>query len=352
MRCCLVGSAPCASSVPLGGAVALAARRQRGRIPWALACLAAAGFMCGTASAQSTARARATTYSGASSSARQAALPQVPRYKVDDRGDLVPDIRADAAIIYSPATGRILWEEKAFDQHAIASITKVMTALCFLEGRPDLDRTVTILRSDTRGASTTYLRSGQRVSFSDLMHLLLVGSDNAAARVLARNSPLGAAGFVSRMNEKAAELGLTSTAYADPSGLLARNVSSAYDMARLIAHAAGDDYLSGIMRQAEFTYQVNGRSRTIRNTNQLVGSPDIEVLGGKTGFISKAGYCLATLLRLPEVNETVAVVVLGARSNAARFWETRHLFNWLMARLPVFATGRPPLGPTSPPHLQ
>ena len=54
-------------------------------------------------------------------------------------------------------------------------------------------------------------------------------------------------------------------------------------------------------------------------------------MGGKTGFISKAGYCLATLLRLPQGNQ-VAVVVLGASSNPGRFWETRHLFNWLSTK--------------------
>ena len=51
--------------------------------------------------------------------------------------------------------------------------------------------------------------------------------------------------------------------------------------------------------------------------------------GGKTGFISRSGYCLATLLRLPQTGQQVAVVVLGAQSNAGRFWETRHLFNWM-----------------------
>jgi D-alanyl-D-alanine carboxypeptidase len=55
------------------------------------------------------------------------------------------------------------------------------------------------------------------------------------------------------------------------------------------------------------------------------------VRGGKTGFISKAGYCLATLLKLPQ-GDQVAVVVMGAQSNASRFWETRHLFNWLSTR--------------------
>ena len=59
---------------------------------------------------------------------------------------------------------------------------------------------------------------------------------------------------------------------------------------------------------------------------------DIDVLGGKTGFISRSGYCLASLLRLPQTGQQVAVVVLGAKSNASRFWETRHLFNWLAGR--------------------
>ena len=62
---------------------------------------------------------------------------------------------------------------------------------------------------------------------------------------------------------------------------------------------------------------------------EAFGWPLKITLGGKTGFISKAGYCLATLLRLPQSNHQVAVVVLGAGSNNGRFWETRHLFNWL-----------------------
>jgi D-alanyl-D-alanine carboxypeptidase len=63
-----------------------------------------------------------------------------------------------------------------------------------------------------------------------------------------------------------------------------------------------------------------------------VKTGDIDVLGGKTGFISRSGYCLASLLRLPQTGQQVAVVVLGAKSNASRFWETRHLFNWLSSR--------------------
>jgi D-alanyl-D-alanine carboxypeptidase len=57
----------------------------------------------------------------------------------------------------------------------------------------------------------------------------------------------------------------------------------------------------------------------------------MDVLGGKTGFIAKAGYCFATLLRMPQ-GPNVAVVVLGAANSTIRFWEARHLFNWVVGR--------------------
>jgi D-alanyl-D-alanine endopeptidase (penicillin-binding protein 7) len=249
-----------------------------------------------------------------------------PRYKFDENGALVPDVRAEAAIIFSPETGRVLWEEHAQDQRSIASITKVMTALVFLEGDPDLDEVVTITRQDTRGASTTFLRVNEKVSVRNLLHLTLIASDNAAARVLARVAPGGAAPFIQRMTEKAIELGLERTSFTDPSGLDEGNVSSAYDLSRLIVFAAGDERVAGIMQKAEYSFRTSRRPVTIRNTNKLVGV--LDVVGGKTGFIRASGHCLATLVRLPQ-GQSVAIVVLGARSNVGRFWETRHLFNWL-----------------------
>jgi D-alanyl-D-alanine endopeptidase (penicillin-binding protein 7) len=257
---------------------------------------------------------------------------QEPRFKLDEMGIQVPDLRAEAAIIYNPETGKVLWEQNSQDQRSIASITKVMTAAVFLEDDPDLTRDVVVQRPDVYRASTTYLRAGYKVTTGDLLHLLLIASDNAAARALARVSPHGSKGFITRMNAKAEELGLTSTHYADPSGLLSDNVSSAYDMARLIAHVSSDDRIASIMQKQQHTVQAGRRSISIRSTNQLVREGDVDVLGGKTGFIRKAGYCLATLLRLPQGGPQVAVVVLGAKSNAGRFWETRHLFNWLAGK--------------------
>jgi serine-type D-Ala-D-Ala endopeptidase (penicillin-binding protein 7) len=272
------------------------------------------------------ARARAAAW------ARELTVLAQPRFKTDADGSVVPDIRAEAAIIYDPATGKVLWEERAFDKRSIASITKVMTAVCLLEDGPDLAEVVTVDRSDTTGASVTHLRANEHVTIQDLLHLLLIASDNAAARTLARTSPRGAQGFVARMNETAGELGLGNTHYVDSSGLSPENVSSAFDMARLISYAAGDELIAGIMRTPEYSFRTDRRALTIRSTNELLRSRDLDVRGGKTGFTNQSGYCLASLLRLPGLNQTVAVVVLGARSNAGRFWETRHLLNWISSR--------------------
>lgn len=284
-------------------------------------------------------------YSSRASKARAAALAKarvaarvrvarstaVPRFKTDANGAVVPDLHAAAAIIYDPENHQVIWEENSHDQRSIASITKVMTAVVLVESDPEMDRVVTMERSDTYAASITHLRPGYQVTVRDLLHLLLISSDNAAARALARTSPWGPAGFVARMNEKAVELGLQNTSYADPSGLDADNVSSAYDMARLIAYAASDDRISEVMRKPEATVTLSKRRVVIHSTDQLLQRADMggNVLGAKTGFIVRAGYCLATLLKLPQVNQPVAVVVLGARSNAARFAEVRNLFAWL-----------------------
>ena len=295
--------------------------------------------------------AKKTTYSANSSAARRARLARAraaarareqarlravqeamtPRFKTDATGATVPDIRAAAAIIFNPQTGQVLWEENAQDKRSIASITKVMTAIVFLETNPDLTQQITIERGDVYAASTTYLRRNERVTLGNLLHLTLIASDNAAARALARVSYGNTAAFVERMNQKAIDLGLQSTSFADPSGLNPENISSAYDLARLVSLAAADERIAPIMRTAEYKISTSRRTITIHNTNRLVTGGEVDVMGGKTGFITKAGYCLATLLRLPQGNQ-VAVVVLGANSNTGRFWETRHLFNWFSTK--------------------
>jgi D-alanyl-D-alanine endopeptidase (penicillin-binding protein 7) len=279
------------------------------------------------ARARAAARAREAARVRAAAAALKEAM--TPRFRTDENGEQVPDLRAAAAIAFNPETGEVVWQENGTEKRPIASITKVMTALVFLEDNPDLTREITVERGDVYAASTTYLRANERVTLNDLLHLALIPSDNAAARALARLSHGGTASFVERMNEKAIELGLESTSFADPSGLNANNVSSAYDLSKLISYASADERIASIMRMQHYTVTTSRRTVRINNTNKLLGGEGVDVMAGKTGFISKAGYCLATMLRLPQSQQTVAVVVLGAKSNTGRFWETRHLFNWL-----------------------
>jgi D-alanyl-D-alanine endopeptidase (penicillin-binding protein 7) len=228
-------------------------------------------------------------------------------------------------VVMDPATSTILYQEHAYDQRAIASITKVMTALVFLDMGPDLLETVTVTRADTLRASTTKLRVNDRVTVDDLLHLMLIASDNVAARVLAR---LGGVDFIERMNAKAQTLGLWQTTYADSSGLLADNQSTAYDMARLMTIAAQDAYLTNIMQTATYTVRTPKRLIAFHSTDHLLTSDDVQITAAKTGYIGSSGYCFAALLHLPG-HAPMAIVVLGARSNPDRFDKAHQLLHLL-----------------------
>ena len=252
-----------------------------------------------------------------------------PAPRVLSLGDLRPPrrIRSAAAMIYNPATDEVLWASNPLEPRPIASITKVMTALVLLDYERGLALDVVVSGRDVRRASTTHVRRRERVTLDDLLHLALVASDNAAARAIARASPWGTRGFVDRMNRKAEELGLESTRFVDPSGLDERNVSSPYDVARLIATAMAEPALARILAKPSYRFRTSRRRVAVRNTNRLVRDGAV-VRGGKTGYISEAGYCLATIAESPS-GVPLAVVVLGARSNTERFAEVRRLVDWV-----------------------
>jgi len=329
----LLGVAVC---LPVSTVSAEAAAQRKPAVSRRAAPKPRAAYSAVTSNARKTRLARARASVRAREQARLQGLRSLqeamtPRFKTDADGQVVPDVRAAAAIIFNPVTGQVLYEQNSQDKRSIASITKVMTALVYLEDNPDLASDVAVERSDVYAASTTYLKANDRIAASELLHLLLIASDNGAARALARTSHGGTASFVERMNEKAIELGLQNTSFADPSGLNPNNMSSAFDLSHLITFAASDERIASIMRTPTYTVATSRRMIPIHSTNRLVMNGDVEVMGAKTGFISKSGYCLATLLRLPQGNP-IAVVVLGAGSNNGRFWETRHLFSWLNAK--------------------
>jgi len=223
---------------------------------------------------------------------------------------------ARSAVVLDPATGKVLYEKNAERSVPIASLTKLMTALVFLEQKPELERQVEVTLAEIRGGGHTQLRNREMVSLRDLLHMSLMCSDNVATRVLARESGLAHEDFLARMNQHSLELGLTQTRFVEFTGLDNRNVSTATDVARLLQAAASNDMVREITTTPSYEFRTKRRAHLIGNTNRLLYGR-YEVLGGKTGFISDAGYCLATWIRT-QGREMIAVV-LGAPTNATRF---------------------------------
>jgi D-alanyl-D-alanine endopeptidase (penicillin-binding protein 7) len=232
------------------------------------------------------------------------------------RAPPVGGVYARNAILIDPSTGQVLFEKNSASQVPIASLTKLMTALVFLEQKPDLSRAVEVTPSELSGAGHTQLRRGEIVTLRDLLHMSLMCSDNVATRVIARESGLSHDDYVARMNRKAQELGLNGSRFTEFTGLDERNVSTAADVARMLHAAAHDPLIQSITTTREYEFRTERRVHAIRNTDRLLYG-HWDVLGGKTGFIQEAGYCFATWIR--SQGRDLIAVVLGAPTNATRF---------------------------------
>src|SRR5205814_9013894 len=105
---------------------------------------------------------------------------------------------------------------------------------------------------------------------------------------------------------------------------------------------AQDERISSLLPTPEYTIYSGGkRTITFHRTNNPLREGTVDVRAGKTGFTTKAGYCLATVLRLPQSSQDVAVVVFGARSTAGRFMESRNLFNWVSSKASTLFAAKP-----------
>ena len=234
-------------------------------------------------------------------------------------------LTAKSALVLDLDNETVLYDMNSEDVRSIASLTKLMTAMVFLESGVDLFDTISITRDDARASAKSRLRPGETFYLIDLFHSSLMSSDNRATRALVRATGMREGEFVERMNEKADSLGLENTQFADPTGLNAGNVSTAWETAKLLKIALNDPLISQITTTKQYKfYSVNKRKRfhQLGNSNRLL-KEDLDILGGKTGFIGKSGWCLAVMLR--NVEEKLCVIVLGASSNKRRFAEAKHI---------------------------
>ncbi len=245
-------------------------------------------------------------------------------------------VNARAALVVDANTGEVLFDKNSGQPMPIASLTKLMTALVYLEMKPDLTRRAMVTREDLAASGHTRLRAGEVVTMRDLLHLALLSSDNAATKSLVRNSDLAPEEFLARMNRKAQVMGLQQTRFVEFTGLSEQNVSTATEYAQILKRASGDPMISHITTLPDYTFRSSKKDYHLVNTNRLCRYGIFDVRGGKTGFISEAGYCLATWVSTRT--RDVISVVLGAPSNSVRFSETRRLIDRWAAKPVVHAT--------------
>jgi len=201
---------------------------------------------------------------------------------------------------------------------ALASITKLMTAIVALDYTTDMDKMLPLSKlTHSKLPRREYTRG-------ELFHAMLIRSDNGAAETIAADYPGGRDKFISAMNERAMLMGLKNTHFNDPTGLNSGNVSTADDVAHLVVGAAYYPQIRRISTKEESTIliQVKRKERPVvlSNTNKVLLHEFDSILLSKTGFTNPAGFCVAILIEQQVKNETrhQVIVVMGAKNTAQR----------------------------------
>lgn len=222
------------------------------------------------------------------------------------------DLSAVSAVLIEAETGTVLYQKNAGERRAMASTTKIMTALLTIEAG-DLDREFTVDPLAIRVEGTSMgLQEGDRVSRRDLLYGILLPSGNDAANAAAVSVSGSIPEFVKLMNSKAQELGLSDTHFVTPSGLDADgHYTTALDLARLTAYAMKEETFCEIVacRSAEVEFGNPPYKRTLYNSNKMLARYD-GAIGVKTGFTDNARRCLVSAAERDGV--TLIAVTLNA----------------------------------------
>ncbi len=249
---------------------------------------------------------------------------------------------AAAAILVDGRDGTPILEKDPQERRPIASTTKLMTALLTLEQAPF--NAVYTAPNYRAGAAESKidLQPGERMRVGDLFKALMLESANDAAATLAEGVSGSRSAFVAAMNERAAELGLEDTSYANPIGLDdPLNYSSARDLSTLARKLLRDRRFAKVVDSPSATLTSGARPRTVGNRNSLIATvPAVD--GVKTGHTSDAGYVLVGSATGSNGARVVSVV-LGEPSEAARDSDTLALLRYGLAqyrRVPVLREGR------------
>jgi len=254
----------------------------------------------------------------AADSPRRVALPQAQ-----------PEVRSHAFYVLDESDSSVVAARHERVAAPIASITKLMTALVVLEAGQPLDEVLTVTAADVRGTAGngSRLAPGYSLSRDDLLRLALMSSENRAAHALCRSYPDGLSACVRAMNEKAAELGMTTARFVEPTGLSSQNVASPVDLAKLVMATAANPTIREYSTAASHEVYVNRQRLEFRNTNLLVANPGWHVDVQKTGYISEAGRCL--VMQAVINDHPVVMVLLNSSGKLTRIADAKRIRTWM-----------------------
>lgn len=241
------------------------------------------------------------------------------------------DITAGSGVVIDNNNEVILFKKNAKEVRPIASITKLITALVFLEYNPGWDKIYEVKAEDRREGGKIYLFTGDKVRIKDLFFTSLVGSANSETVALVHSAGMSEEEFAAKMNAKAQTLGLKNTFFYDVVGLNDANVSTAPEVARIakIALNNRDIREATLTKKYEFV-TLGGRKKVVYNTDALLDiflPNGIKIMGGKTGHTDKAGYNFVGKFIDHNGHEVISVI-LGDIDKDARFSQTHDLVQW------------------------
>jgi len=244
-------------------------------------------------------------------------------------------VTATSGIVVDSSTGKVLWEKDSAKIRPIASLTKLMTALVFLDNNPGWDKEVVIDPTDRCDDGSGFLYVGESLSERDLFNATLVRSINIGAAALARSTGVSEEDFVAQMNAKAKKLGMASTTFFEPTGLSAKNMSTAEDLVILVKEALDRPEISQATVLSKYEANIINKKikRSVDNTDWLLSSflnqAPYRIVGGKTGYLEEAGYCLGLVVE--NGGHQVISVMLGSNSLENRFNDTKAAVDWVFS---------------------
>lgn len=250
-----------------------------------------------------------------------------------------PTLRSRAVFVYDVDSGKVLIAHNADDRRPVASLTKVVSSLTAMAEsamgpgeNAALEQTICVDESlwPSWPGARSYLNTGACLTGWDLLGAALVASDNRAAFGLSRVAGLPFQPFVSKMNDVAADLGMSQSTFSDPAGVDDNNLSTARDMTAAILSASLHPVLGPVASAPYWDVEIVGRARPkrVNSTNRLSGDKGLEFLAAKTGYTDTARYCFTAVVRTPK-GRRIAMTVLGANRVRTRWSDVREVLAWV-----------------------